>query len=102
MVGLWLMFTRVTLGAEGAMADADHLIGALVITVAVTACAEIARALRFLNVGFGLALLMTPFAFDAAWPAVVASLVCGLALIALSLPRGRVRQHYGGWNRFIV
>src|SRR3546814_7799774 len=32
-LGLWLMFTRLTLGAEGDMADAAHLIGALALTV---------------------------------------------------------------------
>ncbi|HEX2265542.1 MAG TPA: vitamin K epoxide reductase family protein, partial [Solirubrobacterales bacterium] len=30
LIGVWLMFTRLTLGAEGGMAHADHLIGALV------------------------------------------------------------------------
>src|SRR5690606_31278759 len=42
-IGLWLMFTRLTLGAEGRMADADHLIGALALTVVSLAAAEVAR-----------------------------------------------------------
>ena len=33
LVGFWLMFTRLTLGAEGGMANADHVIGALALTV---------------------------------------------------------------------
>ena len=28
--------------------------------------------------------------------------IVGLALVALSLPRGAVRERYGSWNRFVV
>ncbi|HEX2198405.1 MAG TPA: vitamin K epoxide reductase family protein [Burkholderiales bacterium] len=100
-IGVWLMFTRLTLGAEGGMANADHLIGALTITVSAIACAEVARALRFLNVALGAALLFTPFAFGATAQQTTVSLACGLALIALSLRRGRVQGRYAGWNRYI-
>jgi nucleoside-diphosphate-sugar epimerase len=43
VIGLWLMFTRPILGAEGSMANADHLIGALALTVVSLAAAESAR-----------------------------------------------------------
>jgi hypothetical protein len=102
LIGVWLMFTRITLGSDGGMANADHLIGSLVLTVAVSACAEVARPLRFLNMALGTALLITPFACGAGWPATVASLVCGVALIILSAPRGRIRNRYGSWDRLIV
>jgi uncharacterized membrane protein len=99
LIGAWLMFTRLALGASGAMANADHLIGALVITVSAIACAEVARSLRFLNILLGGALLVTPFAFGGA---LVPSLLCGLALILLSLRRGRIEGRYGSWNRYLV
>lgn len=101
-IGLWLMATRLTVGAEGAMANADHLIGALVVTMSVTALAEVARSARLLNIPLGVALLITPFAFDAPTASTVASLVCGLALIGLSLRRGPVTGRHGGWNRYIL
>ena len=28
--------------------------------------------------------------------------ICGLLLIALALPRGRIRDSYAGWDRYIV
>ncbi|HEX6266076.1 MAG TPA: vitamin K epoxide reductase family protein [Burkholderiales bacterium] len=99
LIGGWLMFTRLALGATGAMANADHLIGALVITVSAIACAEVARPLRFLNILLGGALLVTPFAFGGA---LVPSLLCGLALVLLSLRRGRIDGRYGSWNRYLV
>jgi hypothetical protein len=101
VVGVWLMLTRLTLGAEGAMANADHLIGSLVITTCVIACAEVARAVRWTNAGFGAALLVTPFVFDASAVQLAASLICGVLLILLSVRRGPVRQHYGTWQRFV-
>lgn len=102
VIGLWLMFTRVTLGTDGGMANADHLIGSLVITITVTAFAEVARAIRFLNIFLGGALLITPFVFGATPLIIVSSLICGLALIVLSFRRGVVKSNWGEWNRAIV
>jgi nucleoside-diphosphate-sugar epimerase/uncharacterized membrane protein len=102
LLGMWLMFTRLTLGAEGAMANADHLIGALVVTVSVIACAEVARSARFIDIPLGAALLVTPFVYESSTLQLVASLICGSALILLSLPRGSVRERYAGWNRYIL
>ena len=101
-IGAWLMFTRLTLGAEGSMANADHLIGALVLTTTAVASAEVARPARFLNIIFGMALLITPFAYSAGTASMIASWICGLALIALSLPRGPIRNAYGSWSRWLV
>ena len=102
LVGLWLLFTRVTLGAEGAMANADHLVGSLALTVISVAAAEVARPVRYLNVPLGAALLVTPFAYGADTMATAASLACGVALIALSMRRGPIRERYGAWTRVIV
>jgi nucleoside-diphosphate-sugar epimerase/uncharacterized membrane protein len=102
LVGVWLMLTRLTVGADGALANADHLIGALAITIAVTAFAEVARSARFLNVLFGIALLIVPFVYGASMPVMVSELMCGVLLILLSLRRGAVRGQYGNWNRLIA
>ena len=98
------MLTRITLGSEGAMANSDHVVGALVITVAIIATAEVARALRFINAAFGAWLVAAPFMLAGASAAgTVASVGVGLLLIGLSLPRGkRSGEHYAGWDRFVV
>ena len=103
--GVWLIFTRATFGATQAMADSDHLVGALVVTVAVIAMAEVAGPLRFLNILFGLWLVLAPLLLTgiSGPAAAVNGIVVGLLLMALSLPRGRRRgEHYGGWDRFVV
>ncbi|MBJ7501203.1 MAG: NAD-dependent epimerase/dehydratase family protein [Sphingopyxis sp.] len=101
-IGLWLMFTRVTLGADGAMANADHLIGALALTVVSLAAAEVARPLRFFLIPLGAALFVTPFAYGVPLTVTAASLLCGAGLILLSLRRGPIKQRYGNWQKRIV
>ncbi|WP_205518830.1 vitamin K epoxide reductase family protein [Pseudotabrizicola algicola] len=103
-VGLWLMFSRLAFGTEPPMADSDHLVGALIVTVAVMAMAEVARPLRFINVAFGLWLIASPWLLIGAAPlASGASVITGILLIALSLPRGpRSKEHYGSWDRYVV
>lgn len=103
-VGVFLMLTRLLLGTEGPMANSDHVVGALVITAAIIATAEVARALRFVIVGFGAWLIAAPFLLEgASATAAFISPLLGLALIGLGLPRGRRSQeHYAGWDRFVV
>ncbi len=101
-IGIWLMFTRLTLGTEGSMANADHIIGSLVLTVLITALAETGRMVRYLLIPLGAALLITPFVFQASLFAVVSSIVCGILLIALSIRKGTVTNQYGLWNKAIV
>ena len=104
ILGLWLMFSRLIFGTEPPMADSDHLVGALIITVAVIAMAEVARPLRFLNIGFGVWLIIAPwFLYGASITASWAGVLIGIMVIVLSLPRGVLsKEHYGNWDRFIV
>ncbi len=104
IVGVWLMFSRITFGTVPPLADSDHLVGALIITVAVIAMAEVGRALRFINAGFGLWLIAAPWLLAGAGSAAFwASVVAGVAVIMLSLPRGPLsKEHYGGWDRYVV
>jgi hypothetical protein len=102
VIGLSLLFTRVTLGDAGGLANADHLIGSLVLTVVSIAAAEVARPLRYANVLLGATLFVTPFVYDADLVATASSIVLGTALIALSVRRGPIRNRYGNWSRLLV
>jgi nucleoside-diphosphate-sugar epimerase len=101
-IGVALMCTRLLFGSSGAMANSDHLVGSLVIVIAVSAWAEVARALRYLIVPFGAWLVVAPWLLEgASASASAASMAAGLALIALSLPRGAIRNRYGAWDRWV-
>jgi nucleoside-diphosphate-sugar epimerase len=104
VLGAWLMFSRMTFATAGAIANNEHVIGALVITIAICAMAEVARPLRFLNLLFGLWMLAAPLLLAGAHARAVANdMLTGLLLIALSLPRGaRSPEHYGAWDHYVV
>ncbi len=101
-IGVWLMLTRLTLGAEDRVADMDHLMGALVLSVTVTATAEVARAVRLLDIPLGLALLVLPFLLGPSWAQAISSWACGAALIGLAIPRGTIHNRYGLAGRLVI
>ncbi|HEY9202491.1 MAG TPA: heavy metal-binding domain-containing protein [Gammaproteobacteria bacterium] len=103
-IGVWLTFTRVTFDSVGAMVDSDHLVGLLVVTFSIIALAEVGRATRFINIPFGIWLIAAPWLLDgiASSLAVWNSVICGVLLIALAIPRGKIRDSYAGWDRYIV
>ncbi len=102
VIGVWLMFTRLTLGHGDGMADTDHLVGSLVLTFTVIATAEIARMVRFANMGLGALLLIMPFIMGAGLISTIATVACGIGLIIFSWRCGPVRNDYGRWSRLIV
>ncbi len=103
-IGVWLTFTRLSFDSSGAMADSDHLVGLLVVTFSIMAWAEVGRAIRFINIPFGAWLIAAPWLLDgiasplATWNGVI----CGTILIALAIPRGRIKDSYAGWDRYVV
>ena len=83
---------------------ASSIVGALVITVAIIATAEVARALRFINVAFGAWLVAAPFLLTGVGHlGAIVSVVVGIALVGLSLPRGkRSPEHYASWDKYVI
>ncbi len=101
-LGGLLMFSPSYLNITPIEADSNHIVGALVATFSIIAMAETFRAIRFLNIlfalwviAFNLILIKTPNdqpVFHIFW---------GILLILASIPRGKIFQTYGTWNRFI-
>ena len=102
VIGLSLLFTRVTLGAEGSLADAHHIIGSLVLTVVSIAAADVARPLRALNALLGVGLMSVPLLLDGSSTTTAVTIGLGLALVLLSVRRGPIRDRYGNWSRWLV
>ncbi|MEO8576889.1 MAG: vitamin K epoxide reductase family protein [Gemmatimonadales bacterium] len=101
-VGIWLMFTPSVLGTAGTAAHVEHVIGALIVTFAVMAMADVGRALRFVNVLLGAVVIAAPWILAGStsgsrW----SDLAAGALVILLSWPKGRVGERYGSWERFI-
>lgn len=101
-LGIWLMLTPAMLASSGAAAHSEHLVGALIVTVAVIALADVGRAVRFVNMVLGAWVIAAPWILSGATPASRWSDIIAAALvILLSLPRGPVGERYGTWDRFI-
>lgn len=104
-IGVWLMSAPAAfgIGIQEAAADSDHLVGALIIVISIISLAEVARPARFLNAPLGLWLIAAPWFLEGAtagsrWN----SALMGLAVALLSLPLGRLRDHYGTFDKIVL
>lgn len=103
LIGFWLMAAPGIFGSTGIAANNNYLVGPLVAVVAASAMAEVGRPARFANVILGLWLVAAPWLLGGATTGSTTNdIVAGIALIALSLPRGAVRDQYAGWQPYIV
>jgi nucleoside-diphosphate-sugar epimerase/uncharacterized membrane protein len=101
-LGVWLMFAPAVLGSTAAAAHSDHLVGALIVTIAVMALADVGRAMRLINILFGAWVIAAPLILGGATPASRWSdAIAGALVIVLSLRRGPVGERYGTWQRYI-
>ena len=101
-LGVWLMIAPFAFGSTGTAAHSDHLIGALIVTAAVIALADVGRAVRFINVLFGALIVIAPWVLGGATPgARWNDLVIGVLVIVLSFPRGKIGDLYGDFQKFI-
>ena len=101
-LGLWLMFAPAALGSTGTAAHSDHLVGALIVTAAVIALADVGRAARFVNVLFGAWVIVAPWLLGGATASATWNdMIAGALVILLSFPRGKIGERYGDFERYI-
>lgn len=101
-LGLWLTLAPSVLGSSAPAVHSDHLLGALIVTVAMIALADVGRAARFVNVLLGAWVMVSPWLLGGATAAAVWNdAIVGALVITLSFPRGRIGERYGGFERFI-
>ena len=101
-IGIWLMVSPDVFGTTGRAADSNHLVGALIVVWSVIVMAEVARAGRYLNILFGLWIVIAPFILAGATAtATVNNIILGLLVAALCFPRGAIREEYGNWNPYV-
>lgn len=100
-VGIWLMAAPAVLGYGPPAADFHRIIGPTAAAFAIIAIAEVTRPLRWVNLPLGAALVIGAL-FIGNEAATYTGVVSGLAMMALSVPRGR-RDHAvgGGWKALV-
>lgn len=102
-LGAWLMVAPSVFQTQGQTAHSDHILGALIVTVAIVAFAEVTRAARFINIALALAIIVLPWVFGGATLASgINDLIIGVLIIGLSIPPGKIKNTYSGWNALII
>ena len=102
-LGAWLMAAPAVFQTQPPAAHSDHLLGALVVTVAIIALAEVTRAARFINIALALGIIVLPWLVGGGTLAAnINDLIIGVLIIALSIPPGKIKNTYGEWNPLIV
>lgn len=102
-LGLWLMFAPDVLSFGRSLADSDHLVGALIVTFSVIAMAEVVRYVRFVNIALGAWLMAAPFVLGGAnTNALWNDVITGALVLALSIKRGPIMEHYGTYDSSII
>jgi hypothetical protein len=104
VLGLWLLAAPAAfdIAITSGAADVSHLIGAAVVVVGVVSMGEVVRALRYLDIVLGLALVALVWLTPSTLGFRLALTITGIAVIVLARPRGRVTERYGDWDRFVV
>ncbi|MHB1225068.1 MAG: SPW repeat domain-containing protein [Gemmatimonadaceae bacterium] len=101
-LGIWLMAAPAVLGYGGVARDHDHIVGPIVVTIAVTAMAAVMRPLRRLNSAIAAWLLLgAPWLLSFPPSARASTLIVGVILLGASLVRGGVEDEFGGGWRAI-
>ncbi len=103
-LGIVLMIIPALSGlpVKGGVADVNHLGGALIVVCSVLAMGEVIRTVRFVNFLPALALAALPWFYeDAPIGIKIADAVVAVLVIILSIPKGRIKETYGDWDRFV-
>ena len=101
-LGIWLMFSPTIFGAVKPASDFNHLVGALILVVSVIAMGEPLRLGRYLNALLGLIMAVAVwFAGDPPTAFQVSSVVVGILVALLALPRGRIVESFGSWDKYV-
>jgi hypothetical protein len=102
LLGIWMMFSPAIFGVVKPASDLNHLVGALIVVVSVIAMGEPLRLGRYLNVLLGLGVAVAVwFTGDAPLAFQVNSLIVGLIVALLGLPRGPTAESFGSWNKYV-
>lgn len=101
LIGLWFLFAPWALGISGMAANNIYISAALIVTFAVISFSEVARITRLLNLVMGTWLIFSVwFVGDLSQSAQWICSLSALALILLSLRRGKAANHFGSFDKW--
>jgi uncharacterized membrane protein len=103
ILGIWLMASPSFLNLQGGVAISDYIEGPMIVAFSTIAFAELFRAIRYLNILFGLSLILTSLIVPATpFVGIANNIIIGILIIALCFRKGRISERYGSWEKFIL
>lgn len=96
VLGLFLMVAPAIWPFDKMESHHHYIIGPLIITFGITALWEVNRNTRWMNVLFGIWLLLSPFVLGTRGLVAKIDIFIGILLIVFSLFKGTITQRYGG------
>jgi hypothetical protein len=102
VLGIWMMLSPAVFGVGKPASDLNHLIGALIVVFSVIAMGEPVRLVRYFNVLLGLGVAVAVW-FIGTTPAVfqINSVLVGIFVALLGLPRGHIVESFGSWDKYV-
>jgi hypothetical protein len=102
VLGLLLMITPDVLEVARPASSVFQLAGALIVASSVISMGEVFRIVRFFNLLLAGAIAVGAWVLSGASTAVgIWAVAAAAAVVLLSLPRGRITERYGSWNRVV-
>ena len=95
-LGIWLIVAPAMLGYNGAGRTNELIAGPLIVATAIISTAAVTRPLQRLNVGIAIWLLIAPWALPFTTTARINTLIVAIALLGVSLVRGKPTESFGG------
>jgi hypothetical protein len=98
-LGIWLMSAPALLNYQGAAKNISIIIGALTTSLAIVACWQIMRSLRWANLAFGITLICVSLVMGFKFPAIINNAIAAVLLAGCAFSAGKVEEDKfgGGW-----
>lgn len=104
LIGIWLMFSPWVQNVSGWQANSDYITGAITVVFSFICLSEVVRGARYVIGAFGIWLIvgMLILPIDPAETRQWTHIAAGILMILLCLPKGKIHEKYGTWDRFII
>jgi hypothetical protein len=103
LCGVWLLYSTSFFMATKENSLLNNIAGPLTIVFSLLALAEVTRSLRFVNILLGTILLLSPWLvqLDLHTSFAKSNLLFGALIILFTFRKGKVRERYGSYERWI-